>query len=213
MADIARLLEGMVAKRTLKLLDYKVYLCLFSRGLKGELCTEKHISEITGTTLKVVQKKTREIEKKGHLKRVKDREEWLLYLTFPVTSKQAINKYESPPGDKKDKSKKVDWRFKELVDRLFEIYEKETSSKLNPLFGAADGKMIARLLKNLPEENVTRLCNSFTNFLRTDNDFDAEQINRAPVRYWATRINAFLPKKQFDVVESYRRKYGNTQNV
>jgi len=108
--------------------------------------------------------------------------------------------------------KKADKRFKILVDRLFEIYEKETKNKLNPLFGVADGKMIARLLKNLPEESVDVLCASFVNFLRTDDDFDALMITRGPVRYWATRVTAFLPKQKFDVVEGYKNRNRKNKN-
>jgi len=117
-----------------------------------------------------------------------------------------IHSYESK--NPKEKKKKADERFKELVDRIFIIYEKETRKKLNPLFGAADGKAVKRLLENLPEENVERLCESFLNFLRTDDDFDYKQISRGPVRYWATRVYAFLPERQFDVEEGYRRKHG-----
>lgn len=127
-----------------------------------------------------------------------------------------IHSYESKnpkKGNKKKETKKrADRRFKVLIDRIFEIYESETGTKLNPVFDITDGAMVKRLLKKLPEESVDRLCESFLFFLRTNNEFDADQIKRKPIRYWATRINVFLQKKQFDVSEGYRRKHGTLKN-
>lgn len=97
----------------------------------------------------------------------------------------------------------ADNRFKELVDGLFEIYEKETKKKLNPIFGGDDAAMIKRLLKNLPEESVARFIESFRVFLTSPDKFHATQIGAKPVRYWATRINEFLPEKDIDFKKAY----------
>lgn len=96
-----------------------------------------------------------------------------------------------------------DNRFKEVVDGLFEVYEKEVGKKLNPIFGGDDAAMIKRLLKNLPEESVSRLVESFKIFLTSPDKFHATQIGTKPVRYWATRINEFLPEKEVDFKKAY----------
>jgi hypothetical protein len=90
-----------------------------------------------------------------------------------------------------------------VVDGLFEIYEKEVNKKLNPIFGKDDAAMIKRLLKKLPEESVSRLLESFRSFLTTPDGFHAKQIGSKPVRYWATRINEFLPEKDIDFKKAY----------
>lgn len=97
----------------------------------------------------------------------------------------------------------ADNRFKELVDGLFEVYENETKKKLNPIFGGDDAAMIKRLLKNLPEESVVRFVESFKNFITSPDKFHAAQIGTKPVRYWATRINEFLPEKEVDFKKAY----------
>jgi len=91
-----------------------------------------------------------------------------------------------------------DMRFKKVVDGIFEIYEKETGKTLNLLFKASDGAMVKRMLTKLPEESISRLLLSFKNFVTTTDGFDADQINQAPVRYWATRATKWLPKKELD---------------
>jgi len=97
----------------------------------------------------------------------------------------------------------ADNRFKEVVDGLFDVYEKETKKKLNPIFGGDDAAMIKRLLKNLPEETVDRLVESFRIFLTSPDRFHGTQIGTKPVRYWATRINEFLPEKDVDFKKAY----------
>ena len=97
----------------------------------------------------------------------------------------------------------ADNRFKELVDGIFEVYEKEVGKKLNPIFGGDDAAMIKRLLKNLPEESVSRFIESFKIFLTSPDRFHATQVGAKPVRYWATRINEFLPEKDVDFKKAY----------
>ena len=91
-----------------------------------------------------------------------------------------------------------DMRFKKVVDGIFEIYETETGKTLNVLFKASDGAMVKRMLTKLPEESVSRILESFKRFVTTTNGFDADQLHQAPVRYWATRVTKWLPKKELD---------------
>jgi len=97
-----------------------------------------------------------------------------------------------------------DIRFKKLVDLLFIAYEKEIGEKLNPFFTKSDAAMIKRLLKSLPEEKTERLVVSFQNFLKTNNDFDADHIKvTGVVRFWASRVTKYLPKKEVDIKKIY----------
>ena len=91
-----------------------------------------------------------------------------------------------------------DMRFKKVVDGIFEIYEEEVGKTLNLLFKASDGAMVKRMLTKLPEESISRILESFKNFVTTTNGFDADQIHQAPVRYWATRATKWLPNKELD---------------
>ena len=106
-----------------------------------------------------------------------------------------------------------DPRFKILVDALFETYEKEIGEKLNPLWTGADAAMIKRLLKSLPEEKTERIVVSFKNFITTSDDFDAQHIRQAPVRYWATRLTKWLPEKGVDIKEIYAKMTGEKEGL
>lgn len=112
----------------------------------------------------------------------------------------------------KRKIRKSDPRFKKLVEALFVTYEKEVKERLHSMWDSSDAAMLKKLLKALPDEKVERLQKSFENFLWTKNKFDASQIRKKPVRYWTTVVTQYFPSKNnFDVVESYRKKYGKVK--
>lgn len=102
-----------------------------------------------------------------------------------------------------------DPRFKILVDTLFQVYEKEVGEKLNLMWTIADAAMIKRMLKALPEEKVDRIVGSFKNFLKTNDDFDAEHIKQSGVvRFWSSRYTQYLPEKEVDIKAIHAKMAG-----
>ena len=89
-------------------------------------------------------------------------------------------------------SETSDARHRALVDRLFETYQSETGMNLKPVFNGSDGKAIKNLLGALPDIGVEELTESWIGFLRTDDEFHRKHIGQHPVRWWASRVNAFL---------------------
>jgi hypothetical protein len=213
------ILESMAARKDLKGSHYKVYLCMFSGVQEGVYHTEEDLKRLTKMHQRTVQKTVRELIETGNIE--KD-EEGYLHLTFtsglPATTQSVSPDLKNIMNSKKeihDTPKKNiltssaacgPQRHKELVDGLFAVYEQQVGVTLNQLFTNADGAMVKRLLKNMPEVSIKEFLKSFRNFLWTEDEFDAQHVKENPVRFWTSRVVKYLPEKRFDVVEAYKNR-------
>lgn len=211
---LALILEGMAARKDFNASHYKVYLCLFSGMQDGFDFNEEKICKVTGMHKRTVQKTVKELLNTGNVFKT---DAGFISVTFktglPVETQSVANS--------KTKKEKLDTlnkdvytssaacgpqRHKELVDGLFAVYEKEVKVPLNQLFTNADGAMVKRLLKNMPEVNIEEFLKSFKNFLWTEDEFDASHVKENPVRFWTSRVVKYLPNKKFDVVKAYQNR-------
>ena len=76
---LAKILEGMAAKKDLKALHYRIYLCIFSGLQDGVYHNENSLQKITNMHLRTIQKGVKELIETGNLK--KDSDGFIL-LTF-----------------------------------------------------------------------------------------------------------------------------------
>jgi hypothetical protein len=213
------ILESMAARKDLKGSHYKVYLCMFSGVQEGVFHTEEDLKRLTKMHQRTVQKTVRELIETGNIEKDED---GYLHLSFtsglPATTQSVSPDLKSIMNSKKeihDTPKKNiltssaacgPQRHKELVDGLFAVYEKQVGVQLNQLFTNADGAMVKRLLKNMPEVSIKEFLKSFKNFLWTEDEFDAQHVRENPVRFWTSRVVKYLPQKKFDVVEAYKNR-------
>lgn len=216
---LAMILEGMAARKDFNASHYKVYLCLFSGMQDGFSYDESKICKVTGMHKRTVQKTIKELLDTGNIFKT---DQGFISVTFktglPVETQSVRPDLKSIMNSKKeihDTPKKNIFtssaacgpqRHKELVDGLFEVYKKQVGVPLNQLFTNADGTMVKRLLKNMPEVSLKDFLRSFKNFLWTDDDFDARHVKENPVRFWASKVIKYLPEKRFDVVEAYKNR-------
>lgn len=217
---LAMILESMAARKDLKGSHYKVYLCIFSGIQEGIFHTEEDLRRLTKMHQRTVQKTVRELVETGNVE--KD-EEGCLHLTFtsglPATTQSVADLKNIMNSEKKKEilgtlNENVytssaacgPQGHKELVDGLFAVYEKRVGVPLNQLFTNADGAMVKRLLKNMPEVSLKEFLKSFENFLCTEDEFDADHVKENPVRFWTSRVVKYLPEKKFDVVEAYKNR-------
>lgn len=99
-----------------------------------------------------------------------------------------------PPNSQAMSRPLADHRYRPFLERAFKSYQEKTSFKLGVVFDRSDGEAIRNLLKKDPEITIDQLVESWNNFLDTKDDFHRKQIGIHPIRYWATRSNAFRGK-------------------
>lgn len=215
---LAMILEGMAARKDFNASHYKVYLCLFSGMQDGFTFNEEKICKVTGMHKRTVQKTVKELLDTGNIFKT---DEGFISVTFktglPVES-QSVSYLKNIMNRKKEIHDTLNkniftcsaacgpQRHKELVDGLFAVYEKKVGVTLNQLFTNADGAMVKRLLKNMPEVSLKEFLKSFENFLLTEDEFDAVHVKENPVRFWTSKVIKYLPDKKFDVAESYKNR-------
>ena len=78
---LAVILESMARNKTLKISQYRIYLCLFSRIKEGLECTEEYLSEITGLHYRTIKKQIKVLVDTGNVKRGKN---GVIFINFDV---------------------------------------------------------------------------------------------------------------------------------
>ena len=106
--------------------------------------------------------------------------------TEVATTKETLTK------ENKSAAKKADPRFQPLKKFFHEQYEEIRGTKLDT--NVSDYKALSDLLKRQPEFSLEYLQQSAAIYLKSDKPFHVDQGH--PLRFWATNITPFLPKRK-----------------